>query len=88
VVFPNPVTGPGPVKIHVPGLTVPSDVRVQVFTSAFRKIQEQEYSQVPVGMSVPLSLLDKWGAPLANGIYYVRVKTPAGWSTAKLLIIR
>jgi hypothetical protein len=83
--YPNPITDSGPLKLFL-SLTSASDVKAQIFTIAFRKIQEQLFPQVPVGTDVTLNLTDKWGAPLANGLYYVVVTTNEGRSIVKLLI--
>jgi hypothetical protein len=71
-------------------LQSPADsVNIKVFTTAFRKVAEQTYSQVPAGVStLSIDLKDKTGVPLANGLYYVVVRTPAGRTIAKLLILR
>jgi len=77
------------VTISVTLAEAASKVKIVVFTTAFRKVQSIERDQVPIGvLSVALELKDKWGAPLANGIYYVVVTTQQGRSVGKLLIFR
>ena len=88
VVYPNPADGTEPVRLRPPAYLGVSDVKVRLFTLAFRKVQENTYSQVPAGTDVPISLTDKWGKPLASGLYYVVVNTTQGRSIAKFLIIR
>jgi hypothetical protein len=88
VVYPNPADGTVPVRLRPPSYYGVSDVKVQVFTLAFRKVQEKFYAQVPAGTDCPLELVDKWNKPLASGLYYVVVHTSAGRSIAKLLILR
>jgi hypothetical protein len=88
VVYPNPADGTEPVRLRPPTYLGVSDVKVRLFTLAFRKVQENTYSQVPAGTDVPISLTDKWGKPLASGLYYVVVNTTQGRSIAKFLIIR
>jgi len=88
VVYPNPADGTVPVKVRPPAYFGVSDVKVRVFTIAFRKAQENTYRQVPAGTDVPLSLTDKWGKPLASGLYYVVVQTSQGRTIGKLLILR
>ncbi len=73
VIYPNPSDGTQPVNIHV-ATTVASNITVQIFTTAFRKVQETSFNQQPVGMDVQVKLTDKWGSPLASGLYYVVVR--------------
>jgi hypothetical protein len=73
VIYPNPSDGTKPVNIHV-ATTVPSNITVQIFTAAFRKIQETSFNQQPVGMDIQVNLTDKFGSPLASGLYYVVVR--------------
>ena len=88
VLFPNPATGPGPVKLQV---TLPStgQVQISVFTTAFRRVNEITISNVPVGTTdVALPLTDQQGTSLANGLYYVVVRTSQGRFIAKLMVLR
>jgi hypothetical protein len=87
VLYPNPVKGPGPVKIQL-NLTTASDVKLQIYTVSLRKVQDLTIPQVPVGVDVTLNLVDKAGAPLANGLYFVAVTTNQGKFILKLLIFR
>ncbi len=87
VLYPNPSNGTQPLLIAVP-LTAPADVKVQIFTTAFRKVQEKNYPSQPVGIPVSITLNDREGTPLASGLYYVVVITPQGRSIGKLLILR
>lgn len=65
------------------------DVKLQVFTAAFRKIIDRPLGTMPVGVhQVKLELKDQWGAKLANGLYYVVVQKGTKRSIAKLLIVR
>jgi len=86
VVYPNPSTG-GTVELN-PDLTTESDVSVEIFTIAFRKVNSLNYSNVQPGASVPIPLVDKTGTPLASGLYYVVVQTNQGRSIVKLLLLR
>jgi hypothetical protein len=86
-IFPNPAHG-ATVEILPAAYTGVSNVRVEVYTVAFRKVQDTTYSSVSSGMPVELNLVNKWGDPLANGIYYLVVTTKGGKSTGKLLILR
>jgi hypothetical protein len=86
VVYPNPVSG-GTVAVD-PALTGVSDVKVAVFTTAFRKVQEKDYPQKGPGQSVSLPLVDRGGSPLADGLYYLVVTTNQGRFILKLLVLR
>jgi expansin (peptidoglycan-binding protein) len=88
VIYPNPADGTQPLSIHVPGLAVPSDIRVQIFTLAFRKVQEQYSPRAPLGVDITINLVDKNGKPLASGLYYVVVTVNNNRFIQKLLILR
>jgi hypothetical protein len=86
VVYPNPSDG-RPVNILPPTKAI-SDVKVQIFTLNFRKVNETVFPQVPAGASVRINLTDRWNKPLASGIYYIVVITDEGRTVTKLMIIR
>jgi hypothetical protein len=66
-----------------------SQVTIEVFTLAFRKVNTITLSNVPAGISdIALPLTDREGMPLANGLYYVVVQTPQGRFITKLIILR
>jgi len=76
VLYPNPSTG-GPVNLLVPGSGT-ATVKVQIFTTAFRKVQERDYPNIPLGTTgngPTVDMTDNWGDPLASGLYYVVVTT-------------
>ncbi len=87
VVYPDPVSGPGPVYLRVP-LSKISDVRVRVYTLAFRVVDRLTFENVQPGQGVPIPLTDKWGTPLASGLYYLVVSAEGKTWTVKLLISR
>jgi hypothetical protein len=102
VVYPNPATGTEPVTVAVT-LSQPSDaMTVQIFTVAFRMVQDTLVSTGPTGVSssvsggttaktwhIPITLNDKWGTPLASGLYYVVLSNHNGYhSVSKLLLLR
>ncbi len=87
IVYPDPVTGPGPVQLRLP-LRSRGNVTVEIFTLAFRCVRTLNWKQVPVGQDVTLDLVDNKGSALANGLYYIRVTVPTGHSILKLLILR
>ena len=88
VLYPNPVSGPGPISIRLPNYPGLADIPVKVYTTAFRLVDKFTADQMAGGSNVSLPLTDQGGSPLANGLYYVVVTTPEGRSTLKLLIIR
>jgi hypothetical protein len=88
VVYPNPA-GQGPVLLNIPLPHGAAQVKVRVFTTAFRKVYEADQSHVPPGnFTLPLPLQDEGGRPLANGLYYLLVESPQGKTVIKLLVIR
>jgi subtilase family serine protease len=87
VVYPNPVTGPVPVHLLVP-LTSTSNVTVKIYTTAFRLVQEETFQQVSPGEVLTLTLTDKFGNPLADGLYYVVIEAQGKKWITKLLILR
>jgi hypothetical protein len=86
VLYPNPSNG-GSVTLLL-SLSQASDVRVQIFTIAFRKVLDEPFQQLPVKANIKLDLKDNWGTPLASGLYYVVVTTHQERSVSKLLILR
>lgn len=87
VFYPNPSDGTKPILITVP-LTIPTDLKVKVFTSAFRVVIDRKFPSQSPGVSVSFDPIDQWGTPLASGLYYVVVQTPIGKTVGKLLILR
>ena len=89
VIYPNPVKGSEPVTIQISLPAPASEVDIQIFTTAFRKVNEIRLAQVPAGvMDYSYNLEDRLGKPLANGIYYVVVTIDGHRSVEKLLILR
>ncbi|HTC20898.1 MAG TPA: T9SS type A sorting domain-containing protein, partial [bacterium] len=86
VVYPNPSTG-GTVQLN-PGLTSASNVSIEIFTVAFRKVAVLNDANVQPGAVLPVPLVDKTGTPLASGLYYLVVQTNQGRTIVKLLILR
>ena len=87
MIYPNPSRG-GPVKIHIPGQDDVSDIKLQLYTVAYRKVFEQVIPQVLPGSDLVLNMTDNWNHPLANGLYYVVITTDQGQTTLKLLVLR
>ncbi len=87
IVFPNPSSG-GPVNVMPTAYTGTADVKVQIFTTAFRKVQEKPYPSLPYG-PIKIYMQDDWGTPLASGLYYVVITVNSHQrSIAKLLLLR
>lgn len=87
IVYPNPATGGNQVILQLP-LTTTSDVKLQVFTLAYRKVEEQEFPKQSNLSQIPVLLKDTWGNNLANGLYYVVANTNQGQFIAKLLVLK
>lgn len=85
--YPNPIESGTTVRVHL-NLTAKTDVRVEIFTTAFRKVQDQDYPQQPPGVDVAIGIVDMKGTPLANGLYYIVVTTSQKRSVQKLLILK
>jgi hypothetical protein len=86
VIYPNPSNG-SPINVLPPAFTGLSEIRIQIFTTAFRKVLDVVYPHEPYG-PITLTLDDNWGKPLADGLYYVVIQTPGGRSILKLLVLR
>jgi hypothetical protein len=86
VIYPNPSTG-GPVDVMPAVYTGSSTITVEIFTTAFRKVQSNDYPAQTYG-PVKVNMTDTWGNPLASGLYYVVVTTNQGKSVAKLMLLR
>ena len=66
-----------------------SQVKVSVFTTAYRKISEQVRSDLSAGdVRMPLVVTDKKGKSLSNGVYYVVLSTRQGQAIAKWVVMR
>ena len=88
VIFPNPSTGSAPVSIQFLMPTAAAKVDLKVFTTAFRKINQISYPNIPAGLvTLSLPVTDEKGAPLANGIYYVLVTTRQGQAIGKMMVL-
>ena len=86
--FPNPAPGPT-VTISFTLRDNSPWVHVEIFTTAFRKVNQIDLSNVSAGgqlVSIPLT--DSHGSPLANGVYYIVVVNQQGRAIGKLLVQR
>jgi hypothetical protein len=88
VIYPNPVSG-GSFNIQVTGMTAVDKVQVQVVTEAFRTVNQLTFhSEGPGTVTLTVPATDSTGAALANGIYYVIVRTQGARLTLKLMVLR
>jgi hypothetical protein len=89
IAYPNPVEDGETVMVSVPLGEAADSVLLQVFTTAYRKILEEELGAMTAGVhGVALTLRDSKGKPLANGVYYLVVTTEKGKAIGKILIVR
>jgi hypothetical protein len=89
ICYPNPSDGTVPIQLQV-NLGKPADlVKIEIFTTAFRKVREMPISNVPTGvLQTSVELKDNWGAPLASGLYYLVVTNGSDRAVGKILILR
>lgn len=86
---PNPWDGRGDATVVFCLGREAAEVRIDVFTTAYRRIAGKTLQSVPQGTrQEPLPLTDLKGRRLANGLYYVVVRTPYGSSVAKWMVLR
>ncbi len=85
VVYPNPATG-STTTIQLPSFNM-ANVKVQIFTVAMREVQTRTAVQV-VGNTLTISLSDKSGTALANGIYYFVIQCNGQRWMNKVLVLR
>jgi hypothetical protein len=83
----NPVTDGNPAQIRLNNTTT-TDVRVRVYSGAYRLLRDLTVRDVPPGGTLGLSLKDDWSGDLPNGLYIVKVETDRGGDFLKLLILR
>jgi len=86
-IYPNPAPAET-VYILPPYYSGVSNVRIEIFTLGFRKVIDLTMDSVPTGMAITVRLVNRFGNPLANGLYYVVVTTRNGRTTGKLLVIK
>jgi len=86
IIYPNPSKGE-PINVIPAAYTGSSPIRVEIFTTAFRKVEKSDYPSQPCG-PVAVTMKDDWDNPLASGLYYVVITTKQGRSIGKLLLLR
>lgn len=89
MVYPNPYSGSGPAQVEFTLGQASNDVAISIFTTAFRKVSETHYGALATGaVKLPVEAKDQGGTPLANGLYYLVLKTPQGRSVLKWIVTR
>jgi hypothetical protein len=82
---PNPFSESTVLHIGVPR---PSDVRIDVFDVAGRRVRAMQTSASMGWQNVTLTARDERGVRLASGVYLLRVSTPTATRTQKLVVSR
>jgi len=63
--------------------------RITLVTVADRVLRSVELKSVPAGAAFfDLELKDRWGRPLANGVYFILVESAGVADVGKLLVLR
>jgi len=81
------------VTVKIPLGVDTANVKLQVYTTAYRKIIEKDFGPMKAGIGSAnwrtLELVDLKGKKLANGVYYVVCTTAEGeQAIGKLLIMK
>ena len=71
VLYPNPVKNGAPFNFNYSVTTPVDQVKVKIFTLAFRKIYEEDTLPTAVGQIRYTLDWNKAGLNIANGLYYV-----------------
>ncbi len=88
LVYPNPISGSGPVSIQFVLNSSAGRVSLKLFTTAFRRVLDTSLQNVPAGLvQTQLNMVDDNGVPLANGLYYLVVSAPQGRLIGKILVL-
>ena len=88
MIYPNPVTGDH-FNIQVTGMTTAAKVQVQVETTAFRVVNQMTFhGEGPGTVTLTVPATDSTGVALADGVYYVIVRTEGSRLILKLLVMR
>ena len=74
-------------ELLLPSFQGLENVRIQIFTLSFRKVQDTTYPNVSGSTRLTLQLTDISGKPLANGLYYVVVTANGKRWVLRLLIL-
>ena len=88
VLYPNPVTG-NSFTVQVAGMATTDKVQVQILTTSFRLVNELTFhSEGPGTVNLMVPTADSTGVQLANGVYYVVIRTEGARITLKLMLLR
>jgi len=63
-------------------------VTISLYTPSFKLVATKRFPSVLVGQVLLVDLVDDWGQPLANGLYYVSVATKKDKRTVPLVVSR
>jgi hypothetical protein len=85
IVFPNPITT-GTLRLLPQAYTGTQTVTVQIFTAMFKPVLKKTFTNVPAGQTVSMDLIDDWGQPLSNDVYYINVTVGSSKRTTTLVI--
>jgi hypothetical protein len=89
ILYPNPADGTTPVGLLFNLDSSADMVKIQLFTTAFRKILEKPLGSAQAGpQQTSFELKDNRGTPLASGVYYVVISAGSQRLVGKLLILR
>lgn len=89
MIYPNPCDGSQPAHLAFKLDSSTDGVKIQLFTTAFRKVLDKALGSLPAGTHLSVfELKDNGGAPLASGVYYVVITAGSQRSVVKLLVLR
>ena len=87
VIYPNPADGTRPVLVRFPSSGT-SDGKIQLFTTAFRKVLDIPLHAQNGGTDYSFELKDQKGNLLASGLYYLVLTNNQGRQILKLIVLR
>jgi hypothetical protein len=76
------------VRVLPQAYTGTQNVTVQIFTAMFKPVATKSFPNVPAGETVSMDLVDDWGQPLGNDVYYITVTVGTSKKTTTLVIAR
>ncbi len=88
VAYPNPVAGTT-ISLYVPGNFPQGSLKIIIDSVSMRLIKTVTIPMVHPGSTITISLLDRSGVMLSNGLYYLQLTASNGkTSVIKLLVLR
>jgi len=87
VVIVNPVLS-GTAQVLPQAYGGSSDITVSIYTSAFKLVAVKGFPAIPAGQALGVDLVDDWGEPLADGLYYLAVATKKDRKTVTMILLR